>query len=167
MFDEPPLSQTGRYFEDIEVGQRYTSPRVTLTEEAIIRFALEWDPESFHIDREGAKSSIFGQLVGSGLQTLLLTSRMIYDSGVFRGTALTGLAMGDMKYMKPILPGDTIGAVFEIIEKKETSKQARGRIRLGIDTVNQRHETILSHTRDFLVACRPANNSGPDNKPLS
>lgn len=148
----PPLK--GLYFDDLEVGQRYASPRVTVTEDAIIRFALEWDPHAFHIDREEAKDSIFGQLVGSGLQTILLTSRMVYDSGIFRGTSLAGLVVEDMQFLKPLLPGDTIGAVTEILEKAETGKPMRGRIRLRIETVNQRGETILSHVRGMLIARR-------------
>ena len=148
----PPLK--GLYFDDLEVGQRYASPRVTVTEDAIIRFALEWDPHAFHIDREEAKDSIFGQLVGSGLQTILLTSRMVYDSGIFRGTSLAGLMVEDMQFLKPLLPGDTIGAVTEILEKAETGKPTRGRIRLRIETVNQRGETILSHVRGMLIARR-------------
>ncbi|MBE0691641.1 MAG: dehydratase [Aquamicrobium sp.] len=149
----PPLK--GYYFEDLEVGQRHASPRVTVTEDAVIRFALEWDPHAFHIDREEAKTSIFGQLVGSGLQTLLLTSRMVYDSGIFRGTSLAGLAVGEMQFLKPLLPGDTIGAVTEILEKAETARPTRGRIKLRIETVNQRGEIILYHVRDMLLARRP------------
>lgn len=148
-------ARKGFYFEDIEVGQRYGSPRVTVTEDAIIRFALEWDPHAFHIDREEAKASIFGQLVGSGLHTIVLTSRMVYDSGLFHSTSVAGLFVGEMRFLKPLLPGDTIGAVIEIAEKAETSKPTRGRIRLSVETVNQRGEVILSHVRDMLIARRP------------
>ncbi|WP_167706698.1 MaoC/PaaZ C-terminal domain-containing protein [Sphingobium fuliginis] len=146
----PPSS--GYFFDELFVGQRFMSHRVTVTEEAIIRFALEWDPHDFHLDRERAKSSIFGELVGSGLQTLLLTSRLLYDSSIFRGTALAGLGMDNLKFLKPLLPGDTIGACSEIILKSEGKRQDGGEVSLRIDTVNHRDEVIMTHVRHMLVS---------------
>lgn len=144
-------SPAGYAFDDLEVGQRYASPRVTVTEDAIIRFALEWDPHAFHIDREEAKRSVFKQLVGSGLHTLLLTSRMVYDSGLFLRTAVAGLGMGELSFLKPLLPNDTIGTFVEVIEKKETANPATGKVKIRILTVNQHEEVIMTHTRDILV----------------
>ena len=146
----PPSS--GYFFDDLTIGQRFSTHRVTVTEEAIIRFALEWDPQDFHMDRERAKDSIFGQLIGSGLQTLLLTSRMLYDSSIFRGTALAGLGMDGLKFIKPLRPNDTIGVISEVVEKRQSRNQRGGKISLRIDTVNQRGETILTHIRHMLVA---------------
>lgn len=146
----PPSS--GYFFEDLEVGQRFSSHRVTVTEEAIIRFALEWDPHDFHMDREGAKDSIFGQLIGSGLQTLMLTSRLLYDSSIFRGTALAGLGMDELKFLKPLLPGDTIKTITEVVHKAEGRSGGRGKVSIRIDTINQRGEVILTHVRHMLIA---------------
>ncbi|BCH29780.1 MaoC family dehydratase [Mesorhizobium sp. L-8-10] len=148
----PPIN--GYFFEDLEIGQRFASRRVTVTEDAIIRFALEWDPHAFHIDREEANESMFGGLIGSGLQTLLLTSRMLYDSGLFQGTALAGLGVGELRFLKPLLPGDTIGAVTEIVDKSVSRNPTRGKVRIRIQTLNQRGDLILSHTREMLLARR-------------
>lgn len=154
MTPEPIPPASGYFFDDLEVGQRFSSHRVTVTEEAIIRFALEWDPHDFHMDREGAKDSIFGQLIASGLQTLMLTSRLLYDSSIFRGTALAGLGMAELKFLKPLLPDDTIGAITEVVEKVQTKNPDRGRVRIAIQTINQSGEVILTHSRDMLVARR-------------
>ena len=52
-----------RYFDDFEVGARFTTPGVTLTESLIIDFALRFDPQPFHIDVEAAKGSNYGGLI--------------------------------------------------------------------------------------------------------
>jgi acyl dehydratase len=40
-----------RYFDDFEVGERFTSRGVTLSESQIIDFALAYDPQPFHLER--------------------------------------------------------------------------------------------------------------------
>jgi len=145
----------GYYFDQLEIGQIFTTPRVTVTEDAIIRFALEWDPQPFHIDRLAAKQSIFGQLVASGLQTILLTSRLFYDAGILRGTAVAGVGFDNARFLKPLFPGDTIGVKSTVIEKAQSSKAGRGKVRLLMETVNQNDEVIYRSTLIVYVANLP------------
>ena len=56
------------YFDDLKLGDRFKTPGVTITDEAIIDFSLKYDPQYFHMDREAATNSIFGGLVASGFQ---------------------------------------------------------------------------------------------------
>ena len=46
---------SGLYFEELEVGSVHAGPGATVTEEAIIRFALEWDFQPFHVDARDPK----------------------------------------------------------------------------------------------------------------
>lgn len=72
----PPLVLAGRglYFEDVEVGTGWDTARLRIEEEEVIRFAREWDPHPFHVDRKAAEASVFGSLCASGIHT---TSRSI------------------------------------------------------------------------------------------
>jgi acyl dehydratase len=54
------------YFEDFGPGDHFESPGITITEAAIIDFAMHFDPQPFHMDREAAKESIYGGLIASG-----------------------------------------------------------------------------------------------------
>jgi acyl dehydratase len=52
------------YFEDYVVGKRLGSYHVT--EEEIIAFARQYDPQPFHIDKAAAEKSIYGGLPVAG-----------------------------------------------------------------------------------------------------
>jgi acyl dehydratase len=40
---------SGRFFEDIKAGERFQSAEYHVTEEQIVTFAREWNPQSFHL----------------------------------------------------------------------------------------------------------------------
>ena len=50
---------TALYLEDFEAGQTFGSGKVAVTEDEIIRFATQFDPQPFHLDPETAKSTFF------------------------------------------------------------------------------------------------------------
>ena len=52
-----------RYFEDFHVGDTYDLGSTSATQEEIIAFARQFDPQPFHTDPERAKHSTFGTLV--------------------------------------------------------------------------------------------------------
>lgn len=145
----------GIYFDEVEVGATFETARLTVTEEAIIRFAFEWDPQPFHIDRLAAAESLFGGLVASGLHTIMTTYRLYYDHGLLKSTAVAGLGFDEIRFKKPLRPNDTIRVVIRILEKLPSSKPGRGHLRLGLETVNQEEETIMSFILNAIVACRP------------
>src|SRR5215471_9879224 len=67
------------YYEDFHIGDTFDLGPLTATEEEIIAFAKQFDPQYFHIDPERAKDSIFGGLVASGWHSGALFMRMFYD----------------------------------------------------------------------------------------
>src|SRR5216683_2019225 len=78
-----------RYFENFQVGDTFVLGSLKVTEEDIIAFAKQFDPQPFHIDPERARDSIFGGLVASGCHILSLFMRLFYD-GVLHETASIG-----------------------------------------------------------------------------
>ena len=146
----------GRYFEDLRENERFQTAGVTVTEDSIIRFALEWDPQPFHVDKEAAKDSLFGSLISSGYQTLLLSYRLYYDLGILSGTALAGLGFDDVRFLKPVRPGDTLRVNVTVVALRPSSKSDRGIVTMALETVNQRGEALVSMTMSALVARRPS-----------
>ena len=53
------------YLEDLEVGQRFTTAEYALDEASIKAFALQFDPQPFHLDNEAAEKSLCGGLAAS------------------------------------------------------------------------------------------------------
>ncbi|KSV87267.1 MaoC/PaaZ C-terminal domain-containing protein [Sinorhizobium sp. GL28] len=141
----------GLVYEEFEPGAVYHTARMTVTESSIIDFALLWDPQPFHIDRFAAQESIFGELIGSGLQTLMLSYRLYFDHGLVKDTALAGLGIDDLRFVRPLRPNDTICVRITVLDKRPSKTAGRGIVSLLLETNNHKGETILSLVLKPLV----------------
>ena len=150
------MQSTNRYFDDFQVGERFRSQGVTLTEADIINFALAYDPQPFHIDREAAANSPFGGLIASGLHTFAMGWRMFLQEGLLRHCSLGSPGLDELRWTAPVRPGDTLYTEAEVMEKRpSTSKPDRGTLRMAYKIVNQRHETVLTMTIIHIVSKAP------------
>src|SRR5207247_1735932 len=68
------------YWEDFPPGKVIEHGSRALSEEEIIAFAREWDPQRFHIDREAAKSTPYGGIIASAWHTGSVMMRMMCDA---------------------------------------------------------------------------------------
>lgn len=146
---------TDRYFEDFKVGEIFTTDGVTLSESGIIDFALQYDPQPFHMDVEAAKSTLFGRLAASGLHTLSLTLRIYVDQRIFRASNMGGLGIDKLRWHKPVYAGDTIRASIEITGMRTSSTRSdRGYVELLMTTRNQAGDTVLTFETTQVVKRR-------------
>jgi len=104
-----------RSLDDIAPGQSWELGTLTLSEEEVIAFASRYDPQYFHLDREAAKDSIFGELVCSGLHTLSAVFGRIMGSGLLTGISIGGNQI-DTKWPAPLRPGEEITVRLEVAE---------------------------------------------------
>jgi acyl dehydratase len=141
------MGQRDLYFDDFKVGDQFHSRGVTVTEAQIVEFGLLYDPQPLHIDIEAAKESIYGGLIASGFQTLALSFRMLYQIGFLTAASLGGPGLDELRWLKPVRPGDTLRVRGEVKEAKASkSKPDRGVIRMAVTAVNQRDEPVLTAT---------------------
>ena len=146
-----------RFLEDFTVGDRFPTGSVTVTEDSITSFAAQYDPQVFHLDREAAAQSLFGELVASGWQTAAMTMRLMVDSRFAGATPLIGLGVEGLKWPRPVRPGDTLSATVEVLEiRPSQSNPTRGSMRIRTTTVNQDGETVYEMTSTTLVPRRSA-----------
>lgn len=104
-----------RSLDDIAPGQSWDLGTLTLSEEEVIAFASRYDPQYFHLDRDAAKDSIFGELVCSGLHTLSAVFGRIMGSGLLSGISIGGNQI-DTKWPAPLRPGEEIAIRLEVAE---------------------------------------------------
>jgi acyl dehydratase len=143
---------TERYFDDFAVGDRFTTRGVTLTESMIIDFALAYDPQPFHIDVEAAKQSNYGGLIASGFHTLALGFRMVLETGIFRAASMGSPGFDELRWLKPVRPGDTLHTELEVMDKKpSSSKPDRGMMRAAYRIKNQKDEDVLTFLSMHLL----------------
>lgn len=125
---------TTRYLEDFTVGEVMATAPVTLSADEIIEFAQAYDPQSFHTDPEAAKSSPYGGLIASGLQTIAVGFGQFIRLGYFTESSLGGPATDDVNWLAPVRPDDELNTTIEVLEVRPSkSKPDRGILRFQIN----------------------------------
>jgi len=149
-------STPGRLFlDDLYVGQRFTSGTHTIDAAQIKAFALQFDPQPFHIDEAKAKDTLFGGLAASGWHTAAITMRLNVETGLPFAGGLIG-AGGEINWPAPTRPGDTLHVESEVLEIiPSRSKPDRGIAVVLSSTINQ-HGEVVQNLKAKLVLQRKA-----------
>ena len=144
------------YFEDFKVGDVYETTGPTLTESDMVEYSIKYDPQVFHVDREGAKQSIYGGIIASGFQTLGYCMRMICDAYLLRSASLGSPGMNEIRWLKPVRPGDSLRMRMTVKEVRPSqSKPDRGVILHQWDTFNQLDELVMTTSGYGMFRRRP------------
>ena len=145
------------YLEDFAAGQvRESAPR-TLGKEEIIAFARQYDPQPFHVDEAAAADSVFGGLIASGWQTVAVMMRLLWDTFLKDTASLGSPGSDEIRWLKPVRPGDTLRARFTIVEVVPSrTRRDRGIVRTFTEVLNQHDETVMTHRGLGMFRRRPA-----------
>jgi acyl dehydratase len=142
------------YFDDLVIGQRFTSDVHEMTEGDIRDFAARFDPQPFHLDPDAARHSLFGGLAASGWHTAAVTMRLLVASVPFAG-GLVG-AGGEVTWPRPTRPGDHLHVVSEVLSTRASrSKPDRGMVTTRCETRNQHDEPVQILLATMVVPRRP------------
>ena len=140
------------HFEDFPTGETVTYGSYTLTREAILEFAGEYDPQPFHVDEAAAEASHFGGLVASGWQVAAVWMKLLVahqEVEIARARQLgkpvvkLGPSPGfrNMVWAKPVRAGDTLRYSVEITGKKESASRPEwGIVSMQSSALNQHGE---------------------------
>jgi acyl dehydratase len=144
-----------RYAEDLTPGLTFPLGRRQLSAEEIIAFAREWDPQPFHVDEAAAATTVFGGLVASGVQSVAVAQRMLFDAFMFDTAVIAGLGVDDLRMHRPVRPSTVIGGDAEIVGQR-LLEDHRGVIAFTTTLRDQDGETLLTQRTTMLVHRRPA-----------
>jgi acyl dehydratase len=151
----PPADN--RYFEDYIPGSVYEFGSMRVEEEAMIEFARLYDPQPFHVDPETARKSAFGGLIASGWFTAALAMRLLVDHYVSRVASMGSPGAGEVRWLKPVRPGDELSIRVEILEaRRSKSKPDRGIVRASVEVLNQHREVVMTREAVGVTRCRSA-----------
>jgi acyl dehydratase len=144
------------YFEDIVVGQTERFGRYEVTAEEIVEYALQFDPQPFHVDEEAARQSMFGGLIASGWHTGAMFIRMICDHALPQAATMGALGFDDLKWLQPVRPGDVLSVETRVAEKVDRpSRHGVGTVKIEGRVLNQRGEAVMTLTSLVLYRRRP------------
>lgn len=147
------------YYEDFTVGQQFGSARSYVIEkDDAIAFAREFDPQLQHTDEEGAKASLFGELVVSGWHTAAASMRLKTETDLFKvAGGVVGVGLESVRWPKAVYPGDHIRITLTILEMRPSkSRPDKGIIKYKVETYNQRDELVMEMLTSVIVPRRSA-----------
>jgi acyl dehydratase len=138
----PTIGKDARYYEDLNPGDSWVSPRRTITEADIVMFAaMTGDHNPIHTDEEFARQTIFGGRILHGPAGFAIATGLESRLGIKEGTAIAFLGMTwDLK--GPIKIGDTIRVEEKVTGKRETKKPDQGIVFFHVELLNQRDEVV-------------------------
>ena len=133
------------YFEDFDIGHRWTFDPWEVTREDVVAFATEYDPQPLHTDEHAASATPFGGLIASGWQTTLkcITPFIVHVMSKTAGLASPGLE--NIRWIAPVRPGDLITPCTEVIDAVPSkSKPDRGRVHFEFSGQGRDGATVMS-----------------------
>jgi len=141
-----------RFLDDFKVGEIFLTEGITITESEIIRFAMQYDPQSFHLDVTAALKSPYKGLIASGFHALSICFRMFIQKEVFAACSIGSPGIDEVRWLAPVRPGDTLRTETEVLEiKPSSSKPDRGILRMRYAGINQRGEKVISFILNHLL----------------
>jgi acyl dehydratase len=144
------------YFEDLQVGATDTFGRCEVTREDVIAFAEKFDPQPFHLSDEAAAKTYFKRISASGWHTAAMTMSMLIrqvQAEEFKAAGSPGVE--DMRFLKPVYPGDVLTCERTILEKRRSEKRkGMGVFVEAICAYNQHGEKVLSWQASVFILAR-------------
>ena len=146
---------TGRYFDELNVGDESMSQGRTVTEADVVLFcSLCGLQNPLFVNEEFSRKTSFGGRVVPG--PLTLSYAIGLGDYLISGTAVAVLSLNNIKFTKPLKIGDTICLKTTIIDKRGSSSQPhQGIVDLRHEVLNQRGETVCNFERTLMVLKRP------------
>jgi len=142
------------HFEDLAVGDEWTSDTYEITQDEIIEFAEQYDPQWFHTDPErAAEESIYGSLIAAGFHTAAISTRLFVDCFLSDTATLGGKGIDKLRWHEPVRPGDRLSIRADILEL-EVETDSRGLADIRIETSNQDGEVAFSMIALVMFARR-------------
>src|SRR3954468_9351673 len=155
-----------RFFEELEIGARRELGSFTFTADGIKKFAVQFDPQAFHLDEEAGRKSLFGGLAASGwhvgsvcMKLLVADGQRLIKEALARGEkiAVWGPSSGfrELRWIKPVLAGDTISFSSEVESLRPSAKRPEWGIMQARNIgTNQRGELVYSFLATGFVPRR-------------
>jgi acyl dehydratase len=133
------------YFEDFHPGQEIDLGTRTVSEEEIVAFATQFDPQPFHVDREAAGASIYGSVIASGWHTCSMMMRMVVDGLMARASSMGSPGLDNVRWLKPVRAGDTLHVRYHTREvKASNTRPDRGVVWSKWIATNQHGEEVCT-----------------------
>jgi 3-hydroxybutyryl-CoA dehydratase len=146
-------------FEDLNKGDRFVTAARTMAEADIQNYAgISGDFHAYHTNEVVAREGAFGGRIAHGLLSLSVLSGLFRNRlGLFDSVDTVSLGVSKLRFLKPVRAGDTIHAVLEVADLRESrSHPDSGIVMMQITGTNQDGDKVLECEWTELVGRRSA-----------
>ncbi len=148
----------GLFFEELQIGQVFDHAiRRTITETDNVLFStMTHNPAALHLDEEYCRTQTeFGRRVVNSCLTLsLMVGISVNDTTL--GTTVANLGWDEVRFPRPLYPGDTVHIQTEVLARRESSSRPNnGIVTFEHRAFNQRDELVGVCKRTALMLKRP------------
>lgn len=131
-------------FAEFQVGQVIEAGPHVLTQDELLRFARDWDPQWFHTDPAAAEAGPFQGLIASGWQTCGIAMRLIADAVLAGSESYASPGLAYVKWPHPVRPGDALSVRATVLQVRRSSSQPHlGLLRWRWQLFNQAGREVL------------------------
>lgn len=142
-------------WQDLPVGARARTQGVTVTEAHVVGWAgLTGDWYPLHMDEEFAKRSPFGQRIVHGPLSFALAIGMTVQAQLYGRAALAELGVNDVRFLAPVLIGDTLIVETTVVGSRATSRGDRGVVTVLYEVLKHGDEPVMTFELVVLMASR-------------
>ena len=131
------------HLEDFTVGRVFHCGPYAVTKDEIIEFAREFDAQPHHPDEEAAKTSMLKGLSASGFHVCAMTMRMLADDILNKSANRGGAGAREVRWMKPVRPGDVLRVEAEVAAVKASQSKPIGFITMDCRLFNQTEQVAF------------------------
>ncbi|WP_433955113.1 MaoC/PaaZ C-terminal domain-containing protein [Janibacter indicus] len=145
----------GVFAEDLAVGTVLQLGTYPMTQDAIVEFAEQWDPQFFHADPErAAAEGALGGLLASGLHTIAIYHRLTILARTEPWHVIAGTGLDDVRLPAPVRPGDVLTGTTTVTRQELDPQRGRGLITFAGCLVNQADRTVLTLVMSAFLTMR-------------
>ncbi len=150
------MKKTNWYFEDFFPGQEIALGSRTVSEEEIIAFATQFDPQPFHVDHDAAANSIFRGVIASGWHTCSMMMRLVVDKLMSESSSMGSPGLDGVRWLLPVRAGDTISVSYLTTKvKPSASRTDRGVVWSKWTATNQHGDAVCTIEGMGMFGRRP------------
>lgn len=150
------MSNASWYFEDFFAGQEIPLGTRSVSEQEIIAFASQFDPQPFHVDHDAAAASHFGGVIASGWHTCSMMMRMVVDGLMAASSSMGSPGVDKVRWILPVRAGDTLTVTYlTTAVKASASRPDRGVVWSTWQALNQDGKLVCTIEGMGMFGRRP------------
>jgi acyl dehydratase len=156
MTGDPDMAAVERWFQDFAVGDVAEFGDYLITEDEILGFARQYDPQPFHTDPAAAAAGPYGGLIASGWNSSAIMMRLLVEHYVPANASMGSPGVDAIRWTAPVRPGDRLRLKVTVLETiASRSKPDRGVVRSLTEMFNQNGVLVMSLTGMIIYRKRP------------